>query len=264
MMNQLDKIEKRFRALFETSTAMLPWTDESDRMVHELCIAIQDLFISNVPRGQLTAPIFVISLDPQTLHRWQAQPGWEKILADVLVSSAAEFGVYFHTSPAIKLQADTTLLQNEISIDLKELPCTPRGETGVTSLGADGNSLLTGKDSVCTPILILQGDKTIRLNGPVINIGRKSTNHIIINDLRISRTHAQIRKINDDYVIFDIGSTGGTFINSNRIDQHTLRPGDVISLAGYTMIYTLDQFSAEETQKGITSEIKSTNQGEKE
>jgi len=97
--------------------------------------------------------------------------------------------------------------------------------------------------------------------GNVINIGRKNTNHIIINDLRVSRNHAQIRRVKDEYILFDAGSTGGTFINSTRIDQHTLRPGDVISLAGYTLIYTIDQIPVEETQKSITSEIKGYEEG---
>ncbi len=107
-----------------------------------------------------------------------------------------------------------------------------------------------------TPTLIIQGDRTIELTLPVINIGRKGTNHIVINDLRISRNHAQLRKIKENYTLFDIGSSGGTFVNSTRIEKHALRPGDVISLAGYTMIYTIHQPPAEETQKGITSELK--------
>jgi len=119
-------------------------------------------------------------------------------------------------------------------------------------------------ETVSTPLLILQGEKTVRLNRSVINLGRKSSNHIAINDLRVSRNHAQIRKVKNDYVIFDVGSSGGTFINSNRVNQHTLRPGDVISLAGFTMIYTIDQSPVEDKQKGITSEIKNPDQGEKE
>jgi pSer/pThr/pTyr-binding forkhead associated (FHA) protein len=64
-------------------------------------------------------------------------------------------------------------------------------------------------------------------------------------------------------MLFDIGSSGGTFINTARIERHVLRPGDVISLAGYTMIFTIDQSHPEETQKGITSEIKNID-GEEE
>jgi pSer/pThr/pTyr-binding forkhead associated (FHA) protein len=104
--------------------------------------------------------------------------------------------------------------------------------------------------------LILQGDKIIPLAKSVINIGRKSSNQIVINDLRVSRIHAQIRRIQETYVVFDVGSTGGTYVNSERVNQHTLRPGDVISLAGYPIIYTEDQSVIKEKPKEKTAELK--------
>ncbi|MBP8857500.1 MAG: FHA domain-containing protein, partial [Anaerolineaceae bacterium] len=73
---------------------------------------------------------------------------------------------------------------------------------------------------------------------PVINIGRREDNHLVIEDLRISRTHAQLRARMGKYVIFDLGSTGGTFVNGQRVTQAILAPGDVISLAGLTLIYS--------------------------
>jgi len=263
-MNQLDRLEKRFRTLFETSATILPWNDPNDRIVHQLCVAIQDLFMGDAPRDQMIAPVFQVNLNPLTLRHWQEQPDWEKILSDLLVSTAMEFGISFHTTPAVNLTADAMLQPEEVFIDLKETPRSPLSETGVISLDPDGNPITGELQTVTTPLLILQGDKTVRLNRSVINLGRKSSNHIVISDLRVSRNHAQIRKVKDDYVIFDVGSSGGTYINSNRVDQHTLRPGDVISLSGYTMIFTIDQFPVEETQKGITSEIKSADLGEEE
>ena len=220
--------------------------------------------MGNAPRDQLIAPVFQVNLNPLTLRRWQQQPDWERILSDLLVSTASEFGISFHTTPSVNLTADAMLLPEEVFIDLKETPRSPAAETGVISLGPDGNPGVGELQTVTTPLLILQDEKTIRLSRNVINLGRKSSNHIVISDLRVSRNHAQIRKVKDDYVIFDVGSSGGTFINSNRVDQHTLRPGDVISLSGYTMIYTIDQSPVEETQKGITSEIKSADSGEEE
>jgi ABC transport system ATP-binding/permease protein len=71
----------------------------------------------------------------------------------------------------------------------------------------------------------------------VISIGRRNTNDIVIDDMRISRLHAQIRLVPDGYMIFDTGSTGGTFVNSARISQQLLKTGDVISLGGYRFIF---------------------------
>jgi pSer/pThr/pTyr-binding forkhead associated (FHA) protein len=82
------------------------------------------------------------------------------------------------------------------------------------------------------------------LNGGVVNIGRRPDNHLVIDDARISRLHAQLRLVRGRYMLFDLESTGGTFINGERIRQHTLRPGDVISLAGVPLVYGQDDDSA--------------------
>ena len=84
-------------------------------------------------------------------------------------------------------------------------------------------------------ILIIEGAIVHALKEPVINIGRRFENHIVIDDPRISRRHAQLRAINGHFVLFDVGSTGGTFVNGQRTSQIVLYPGDTISLAGVTL-----------------------------
>ena len=86
--------------------------------------------------------------------------------------------------------------------------------------------------------LVLQGTRVIPLNKPVIKIGRQLDNHIILEDPRVSRAHAQIKLVNDRFVIFDQHSTGGTFVNGQQTTQSVLYPGDVISLAGVVFIFS--------------------------
>jgi hypothetical protein len=86
--------------------------------------------------------------------------------------------------------------------------------------------------------LVLQDNRVIPLNRPFIKIGRRSDNHIILEDPRVSRSHAQIKLINDQFVIFDMNSTGGTFVNDQPTSQSVLYPGDVISLAGVVFIFS--------------------------
>ncbi len=255
-MNQLDRLEKHFRSLFETSASLLPWSNPNDRIVHQLCIAIQDIFISDISQSQFIAPLFLVNLNPITYKRWHDLPDWEATLTNLLISIAGEFGTHFHKTPVIELRSDPSLSEDEVSLFLKEIPRSPMPETGIISSIENQYQDITIEPTKQTPLLIMKGEKTIPLTGNVINIGRKNSNQIVINDLRVSRNHAQIRRVKDEFIIFDVGSLGGTFINSSRIDQHTLRAGDVISLAGYTLIYTVDQIPVEETQKGITSEIK--------
>jgi pSer/pThr/pTyr-binding forkhead associated (FHA) protein len=85
--------------------------------------------------------------------------------------------------------------------------------------------------------LILEGIKVVPLAQAIINIGRRFENHIVIDDPRISRFHAQLRVVDGRFVLLDIDSTGGTYVNGMRVSKSILYPGDEISLAGFTMIY---------------------------
>ncbi|HEU0294239.1 MAG TPA: FHA domain-containing protein [Anaerolineales bacterium] len=88
--------------------------------------------------------------------------------------------------------------------------------------------------------LIIEGLKIHPLKESVINIGRRLENQIVIDDPRISRNHAQLRVIKGHFVLFDLNSTGGTYLNGQRTSQTVLYPGDVISLAGVTLVFGQD------------------------
>jgi len=73
--------------------------------------------------------------------------------------------------------------------------------------------------------------KTFLLEGDVLTIGREVSNAIPINDAEISRKHSQLVLQGGKYVLTDLGSTNGTFVNGQRLTgQHVLQPGEVISL----------------------------------
>ncbi len=68
------------------------------------------------------------------------------------------------------------------------------------------------------------------LEGDQIDIGRDSTNEIVINDAEISRRHARLTFQGGKYVLEDLGSTNGTFVNGQRLaGPRVLKPGEVIS-----------------------------------
>lgn len=64
-----------------------------------------------------------------------------------------------------------------------------------------------------------------------ISIGRDITNRIVLNDAEVSRKHARLKLQSGAYLIEDLGSTNGTFVDGQRlIGPHLLRPGEVIML----------------------------------
>ncbi len=73
--------------------------------------------------------------------------------------------------------------------------------------------------------------KTFPLEGDVITIGREAGNTIVINDAEVSRKHTQLVFQGGKFIITDIGSTNGTFVNGQRVTgQHVLQAGEIISL----------------------------------
>jgi pSer/pThr/pTyr-binding forkhead associated (FHA) protein len=105
--------------------------------------------------------------------------------------------------------------------------------------------------------LILPDQTIYPLNHGIVQIGRRKDNHLIIDLPTISRNHAQIRKIQGKFVIIDLNSTSGTIVNGIRVSQITLFPGDVISFAGYTIIYG-EEVLEERKDQEKTSELPKT------
>jgi hypothetical protein len=72
---------------------------------------------------------------------------------------------------------------------------------------------------------------TFPLEGDQLIIGRDATSGVAINDAEVSRKHSRLNFQGGKYVIEDLGSTNGTFVNGQRLVSSTvLKSGDLVSL----------------------------------
>lgn len=87
---------------------------------------------------------------------------------------------------------------------------------------------------------LIVNSEVFQLDRDLINLGRKLDNHIVLNDPRVSRNHAQVRLIENQFVLLDLNSTGGTKVNGKKITKSVLYSGDIISLAGMEVKFVRD------------------------
>lgn len=82
--------------------------------------------------------------------------------------------------------------------------------------------------------LTLQGEVTQRFNLDMLQsiLGRGEGVELRLNDPQVSRRHAKILAVHNRYYIQDLGSTNGTYLNGDRIENERLAHGDLIRVGG--------------------------------
>jgi pSer/pThr/pTyr-binding forkhead associated (FHA) protein len=75
-----------------------------------------------------------------------------------------------------------------------------------------------------------QGSRRHALSPAGLAIGRSHDSDLVLSDDRASRHHARIDRQGDEWVIRDLGSANGTFVNGERVQVRALRPGDEIRI----------------------------------
>lgn len=94
--------------------------------------------------------------------------------------------------------------------------------------------------------------------GMMATIGRLSDNSIVIESPAVSSHHACVFRDGDRYVVEDLQSTNGTFVNGMRVSRQALQPGDVVMVGQHQLV--LDD-AAEESAAADGAEPAVPNQG---
>ncbi|MEY3103205.1 MAG: FHA domain-containing protein [Candidatus Nanopelagicaceae bacterium] len=73
------------------------------------------------------------------------------------------------------------------------------------------------------------------LEPEVTQIGRATTNEIFLDDVTVSRKHAQVLKREKRYFLQDLGSLNGTYLNGELVSEKPLNDGDELQIGKYRM-----------------------------
>jgi hypothetical protein len=240
MKAKLDLIEARLQLLIEGSISrLLPRANLRQTLAHELVESMR-IHLVTAPDGRIIAPSqYIICINLSHGKSWISDQSFLDKLTKTLEQAAKDAGFLFTNRLMIQLTADYNLPLDDLRI---EVPSTAQKLSDTTNLSLHPAGLHEDLRDITLlhAFLIVNSTFNYRLGQSVVNIGRRKDNHLVIDDLRVSRVHAQLRPIKGQYVLFDLNSKGGTFVNDQRISQYILNPGDVISLAGIPLIYGQD------------------------
>lgn len=97
------------------------------------------------------------------------------------------------------------------------------------------------KENLVASLTVIKGPdrgKRFEVSAEVPSIGRDPRNAIRLHDSEISRKHAEIRRTDKGYVIYDLQSSNGTYVNGKRVKYSQIRTGDRVVIGQSEMIFT--------------------------
>jgi len=75
------------------------------------------------------------------------------------------------------------------------------------------------------------------LDTDVVTAGRHPDSEIFLDDVTVSRRHAEFRRGPQGYAVSDVGSLNGTYVNRDRIDEVQLNGGDEVQIGKFRLVY---------------------------
>jgi len=74
------------------------------------------------------------------------------------------------------------------------------------------------------------------LDADVTQIGRHPDSDIFLDDITVSRRHAEIRRDASGFSLHDVGSLNGTYVNRERVEGAELRSGDEVQIGKFKLV----------------------------
>jgi hypothetical protein len=250
MKNILEVIETKLQTLIEGSVKLLPLNSPEANVALSILNELRKKVISSIEMNEPLPNVFSISLHPEINETLSKNTAWINEIEKTMLESAQEYNKPFYGNITFEFFTDEELPVQGFKIN----SYTIFNELEKTAVLKTNQSDPQPHPIMIEAYLILPNKELFPLRRTITQIGRKNDNHLIIDNPTISRNHAQIRNVNGNFMIFDLNSTSGTFVNGVRVHQALLRSGDVISIANYPLVYGVEDEN-NNLDHGSTAEI---------
>ena len=105
----------------------------------------------------------------------------------------------------------------------------------------EGAQAASSAEPDAKPVLRMVRGPQVGLEYPidkeVVTVGRNPECDIFLNDMTVSREHAELVSQADAIIIRDLQSFNGVWVNNRTVTQHALRPGDYVQIGKYDFVY---------------------------
>jgi hypothetical protein len=231
MVNPLSHLENLAEQLVEGTLArVLRARLHPIQVARYIARAMEDGQIIN-PQGDIVVPNeYRVALHPDDLAAMTSyKDALETELVRYVSSLARQAGATMIGRPRV-------FVASEPSVPLKQMRVQARlvsARSGSLDLTHTQEMPAVAKLAQRVPSFVLfDGYRRMPIKEAIVTIGRSLENDVILDDKRVSRQHAQLRRRYEQYVLYDLDSTGGTTVNGIRIREAVLKPDDVIAFAG--------------------------------
>jgi pSer/pThr/pTyr-binding forkhead associated (FHA) protein len=106
---------------------------------------------------------------------------------------------------------------------------TPADEAAIQNLPAGSALLVVQRGPNTGARFLLDAERT--------TAGRRPDSDIFLDDVTVSRKHAEFVKRGDGFAVRDVGSLNGTYVDRDRIDDVLLRDGDEVQIGKYRLVF---------------------------
>jgi len=120
-----------------------------------------------------------------------------------------------------------------------EPPVDPSVEAPAHLSGAD-QATVDALRAGTALLVVLRGPNTgarFLLDADEVSSGRHPDSDIFLDDVTVSRKHASFRREGARFLVRDVGSLNGTYVNRERIDEAALKTGDEVQIGKFRLVF---------------------------
>ena len=214
----LKRIEQKLEKLVEgTFTRVFPSSVKPIELGKRIRRVLEDKKTIGV-QGQIIIPNrYVISLSPKDLENIESiQESIQREISSSIRDHANDENYHFQGTLTVEIFSNSSLKTGSIEVD---------------------GLFEENKGGFPPGSLIDENGERLIITEQKLSIGRDTKSTMQVVDVEVSRNHAEIRLLNTSFVLIDLQSTNGTFVNGQRVQEHTLQNFDQIKIGSTILLF---------------------------